>query len=216
MPILSCKLIFNKRYSCYVHGSSKSFANHSDGFSLVEVLVALVVITVASAGAIGAFNLIRQSIRGTEARSDQNRLIDENIAQITRISATFTSCITPTGANPVDPESHCTGTDVAFGNSYYYFPVISDRLDPSTWTNATNFRTACNAGTLRSNFIAALGGGSAVSLNASDGSPLVTRQPIVAVANSKHLVEITWTAPGDASRVFRKIRVAPIVSAWCP
>jgi hypothetical protein len=85
---------------------------------LVEVLVALVVLTVASAGSIAAFNATTQAIRATEARSDQNRLIDQNVAQITRISETFTSCVTPSGINPVNPEIHCTGTGVAFRNSF--------------------------------------------------------------------------------------------------
>lgn len=215
MSLLSHQIMLNRRLfflACW----GKNFKVKRDGFSLVEALVALVVLTVASAGSIVAFNITLQAIRGTEVRSDQNRLIDQNVAQITRISETFTSCETPTGTNPVNPESYCTGTDVAFRNSYYYFPEIPDPDDSDTWTNATSFRDACSDGSLRSNFITAISGGSAVNLNGSNGSALVTRQPVVAVANSNHLLEITWTAPSDSTRIFRQIRVAPVVSNWCP
>lgn len=216
MSLLSHQLMLNTRFSFLACWGKRNFKDQRDGFSLVEVLVALVVLTVASAGSIAAFNATTQAIRATEARSDQNRLIDQNVAQITRISETFTSCMTPSGINPVNPDIYCTGTGVAFRNSFYYFPEISNPADSATWTNATSFRSACDNGTLRSNFITALGGGSAVNLNGSNGSALVTRQPIVAVSNSNHLVQITWTVPGDSTRILRQIRVVPIVSTWCP
>lgn len=208
------------QFSRYLAASKFLAAGRSlrrqSGFSLVEVLVALVVITLASTGAIVAFNVTNQSVRGTEERSEQNRLIDADVARITRLSETFTSCVTPEGANPTNPASYCTGSDVAFGNSYYYFPVISDPNNSATWTAATDFRTACDDGTLRANFIAALGGGAAANINGVNGSALVTRQQIQAVSGSNHLVEITWTAPGNTTRILRRIRVAPTVSSWCP
>lgn len=210
---------WQQRRTSVVSGPIKIASNRRcTGFTLVEVLVSLVVLTVASAGAVVAFNVTTQAVRGTESRSEQNRLIDDDIARVNRISETFTSCVEPAGANPSDPATYCTGDEVSGDppNSFYYFPEISDPADPDTWTDATDFRSACSDGSLRASFIAALGGGAAANLNGADGSVLAVRQPVVGAANSSHLVVITWTDPGDSSRVLRRLLIAPIVSSWCP
>jgi prepilin-type N-terminal cleavage/methylation domain-containing protein len=187
------------------------------GFTLIEVIVAAVVMLVAMVGAISAFNLVTQSLRGTGLRADQSRRIDAQIAEISRLIEDYTACTTPAGAvppSPFDPATACLGdtSSIVKGNSFYYFP------DPSDASNVNAFFAACGSATASShitaNFIAAIDAivplpgvldqgvarDSAARVNSSDAS------------NS--LVRITWR--DSANRVIRQIQVVPLLSAWCP
>lgn len=186
------------------------------GFTLVELLVSAVVLVVAVTGSIVAFNLITQSVRGTGIRADQNRRVDRDIASISLISEEYTGCVTTTGTVPADPTTHCSGTNVEFGNSYYYFPEVTDPNDATTWVDAQAFSAACRstveANHITANFVAAVNG------LAQPGGD-VTRQNAVRVNPvdaSNHLIEITWVDPTRNNRVLRQIEVLPLVTAWCP
>lgn len=182
------------------------------GFSLVEVLVSAVVLLVAVAGSVVAFNVITQSVRSTGLQADQSRRIDAQIAEISRLSEVYTACGSPAGAvppNPVNPSTACTGStaDVQVGNSFYYFP------DPANPASVNAFFMACRSlaqGThITANFRLAIDG-----LPAPGGG--ITRQPSTRLSTSpsNHLVEVRWT---DAdNRILRAIQIAPIVSTWCP
>lgn len=186
-------------------------AEAEPGFTLIELLVSSLILAVAVFGSVASFNLITQSAQGTGIRLDQSRLIDADLATITYRSEKFTSCnpASPTGADPADPTSHCNGqNNVKFGNSYYYFPQVSDGDDPSTWTNAIAFDAACADGTIRSNFITALGGQIDLANN-------VRRLAPAAVNGTDHLVRITWVDPTRNNRELRSVELASVVSAWC-
>lgn len=183
------------------------------GFTLVEVLVSAVVIVVAASGAIVAFNLITQSVRGTGLRADQSRVVDAQVAEVSRLAEIYTSCGTPEGAvppAPVTPATACSGSvvNVALLNSFYYFP------DPANAANVADFYAACRAtdpgSHITANFIAAIDG-----LDQPGGG--VTRMPAErnpADVASNYLVQVEWVDP--ANRVLRRIQIVPLVSAWCP
>lgn len=194
-------------------GPSRLQINLRNGFTLVEVLVSVIVISIAAVGSIVAFNVTTQSVRGTGLRADQSRRIDAQIAEISRLSEVYTSCGTPAGAvppAPIIPVTACAGstTDVAVGNSFYYFP------DPASVADVNAFFTACRSaaeGThITANFRTAING-----LPQPGGG--VTRQAATRLNGadaSNHIVVVTWRDP--ANRDLRTIRVTPLVSAWCP
>jgi len=180
----------------------------SAGFSLVEVLVAAVIIGVSALAATTAFNVIVQSIGGTGITADQNRRIDAQIAAINELSEIYTACNTPSGEIPGNPQTVC-GIGITPRSSYYYFPDYQNTADVDAFFAAC--RSSQPGAHITNGFIEAIndlgtpGGG--VS------SPIAVRvQPNMA---SNHLIEITWSrSPGSGS--LRKIRLAPVVSAWCP
>lgn len=189
------------------------------GFTLPEVLVSALIIVIASVGAIAAFNVIIQSVQGTEIRADQSRRIDSDISEISRLAEIYTSCQLAAGAVPAgDPDAYCTdgGNPVDAGSSFYYFPEITDASDPTTWTDAEAFATACQSASagshITANFIAAING-----LAAPGGD--VVRQNAIRVDGTdptNHLVRIVWVDPTNANRVLRTIEVVPLVSTACP
>jgi prepilin-type N-terminal cleavage/methylation domain-containing protein len=171
------------------------------GFTLVEVLVSSVVITVAVAGSIAAVNLIVQSVRGTGNLAAQNRVIDRDISNIYGVSERFGACTNPQGNTAA-----CPAQDPL--NSSYYFPEDTANVDA--------FFTACNsanAGThITANFITAIG---AIDPGPDLGEG-VTRAVVERVDGAdpaNHLVRIEWRA---GNRELREIRLRPIVSSWCP
>lgn len=195
------------------------------GFTLLELLVSGLILAVAATGAIGAFNLISQSMQGTGIRSEQQRLIDSDIAKISYLAETFTSCEVPAGTNPSSPDVHCDTVedpDVEFNNSYYYFPYVADGEDRTTWTDANSFATACANGTLRTNFKAAL-----KTLFTSPNNPIpsgvdVARNWVgtgndpVDLEGSNYLVRISWVDPSLNNRELRSMVIGPVVASWCP
>jgi prepilin-type N-terminal cleavage/methylation domain-containing protein len=194
---------------------SRLCSDARNGFTLIETLVSLVVISIAAVGAIAAFNLITQSVGGTGLQADRSRRIDADIAAISRLSEFYTSCSTPAGAVPANissPDAACgagsAAAGVQIGNSFYYFP------DPTNTANVNAFFTACRSTTeashITANFRTAING-----LGQPGGG--VTRQAATRIAGgdpSNHIVQVEWRDPQN--RVLRSLRITPLVSAWCP
>ena len=189
------------------------------GFTLLEVIVSALIIVIASIGAIAALNVITQSVRGTEIQADQSRRIDSDIAEISRLAEIYTSCQVPAGAVPTgDPDAYCTdgGASVDASSSFYYFPEITDPSDPTTWTNADAFATACQATApgshITANFITAING-----LPATGGDVVRDNATRVDGTDStNHLVRVVWRDPTNGNRELRSIEFVPLVSSACP
>ncbi|MCP9926335.1 prepilin-type N-terminal cleavage/methylation domain-containing protein [Cyanobium sp. CH-040] len=185
------------------------------GFTLVEVLASAVILLVATVGAIVAFNLITQSVRGTGSRADQSRRIDEQIAEINRLSEIYTSCGTPEGAVPSNlPTLPCAGstTDVQVGNSFYYFP------DPANTSFVARFFSACRSsaesGHITAGFVSAIDGIPPGADTLDGGVSRRAAERVNPSDASNHLVEVIWE--DELERPLRTVRIAPIVSSWCP
>lgn len=188
---------------------------HQDGFTLIEVIVSSVVILIAMVGAIAAFNLVTQSVRGTGLRADQSRRIDAQVAEISRLSEIYTACLVPAGAvpaNPDDADAACgpgsAAAGVQTGNSFYYFP------DSANIANINAFFAACRSTTpgthITANFIDAIN-----ALPAPGGE--VNRQNAIRIEGAdanNHAVQVTWS--DQAGNELRTLRSSPLVSAWCP
>jgi prepilin-type N-terminal cleavage/methylation domain-containing protein len=194
--------------SFHYHFCRSRLVRPADGFSLVEVLVAAVIIGVSALAATTAFNVIVQSIGGTGLTADQNRRIDAQIAVINELSEIYTACKSPSGVIPENPQTECEGGIIP-RTSYYYFP------DYQNTANVDAFFTACRSsqpGThITNGFVEAIN--ALQSPGGGVSSPVAER--VQGNIASNHLIEITWSrAPGVGS--LRQIRLAPVVSAWCP
>lgn len=176
-------------------------AQSSLGFTLVEALVAMVVITVAVAGTAGLFNVAMDAIRRTGEKASQGSGIESDISRIGELSVLFNACTVPTGSFDNCP-------DQAVGNSFYYFP--------EDLANAGAFYAACNSLApethLTNAFIERLNN---KSLLPDPGSG-VTRLDAVRddVSDpSNHVVIVSWqTANLNPARV---LKITPVASSWC-
>ena len=170
----------------------------SSGISLVEVLVALVVLAVSVAGTSGMFSNAITSIFRTGDYASQASVIEADIARVQSIAVNYNACTVPSGS--ID---NCPGQ--ALGNSFYYFPGSSGDIPA--------FFAACNAPSpsdhITNNFIAA------VNALPQPGSS-VTRETVVRAAGTPandHAVVVRWsTSTLNNARV---LKVAPVVSSWC-
>ncbi|MCP9886735.1 prepilin-type N-terminal cleavage/methylation domain-containing protein [Cyanobium sp. ATX 6A2] len=185
------------------------------GFTLLEVIVSAVILVVATLGSITAFNLATRSIRGTGLFVEQNREIDRDISEISRLSEIYTACVPGSGSGsiPANPNTACTdtlsGLVVAPNSSFYYFP------DPANASDVAAFETSCGSSTPTSHIT--FGFRSAIDSLDQPGAG-ITRQNATRVDGSdagNHLVEILWVDSSDGDEL-RRMRLSPLVTAWCP
>lgn len=194
---------FDRRYGSR---SYRPLFSPHNAFTLPEVLVSSVILVVAIVGSIAASNLVIQSVRGTGVNANQNRRIDQDIAEISRLSEEYNACVDPLGSTNVN----CVGQDVQFGNSFYYFP------NPQVQADVAAFYDACNnpndASHITRRFILA------INALPNPNADNVQRQNAVRVNGAdpnNHLVQITWRDPAR-NRDLRTFQIRPLVSAWCP
>ena len=112
-------------------------SSEASGFSIVEGLVAAVIVVVALAGTLTGFNLTTSSIRRTSEVGGANLAVDNDISRIKNLSFLYTSCVVASGSVPADG-----ACDVAPGTANYYFP--------SAPANAQAFFDACRSDSARS------------------------------------------------------------------
>jgi type II secretory pathway pseudopilin PulG len=184
-----------------LHLNKNLMVLHSEasGFSLVEGLVAAVIVVVALAGTLTGFNLATSSIRRTSDVGGANSAVDNDISRIKNLSFLYTSCVVASGSVPA-----VGSCDVAPGTANYYFP--------SAPANAQAFFDACRSGSAGSHITAAFI--TAVNALPAPGSGVI-RQIAVrdnSSDSSNHLVNIGYTLPSGATRL---VKVSPVVSAWC-
>lgn len=180
----------------------------NEGFSLVEVLVASVIISVAAVGALAAFNLVTQSITGTGLRADQSRRIDAQIDQISEIAEIYTACNTPSGEIPANPQTIC-GVGIPPRSSFYYFPDYAVAANVDAFF--VSCRSAAAASHITNNFIVAIN--NLPSPGVSISEPVAAR--VAPTVPSNHLVQVSWVGdPGG--QLLRQMQIRPVVSSWCP
>jgi type II secretory pathway pseudopilin PulG len=172
------------------------------GFSIIEGLLAAVIVMIAIAGTSSAFNLLTSSVRRTDEVNSANLAADNDISKIQRLSTEYTSCVVPEGSIPA--ANACTNTSVNEAN--YYFPQSTDPLE------IQKFFTACQSSGsgshITSNFVSAINSLPAVGSG-------VARQSAVREDSSdpsNHIVVVNYILPLGGSRI---LKIAPVVSSWC-
>jgi prepilin-type N-terminal cleavage/methylation domain-containing protein len=177
----------------------RALAQRNSGFSLVELLVAAVVMAIASMGGTFLFNQATRQARAISQTLEQQFAISNELAVIRdhndRYSCATIPCSVQTGGNPP--------------NQNQYVPANPD--DPA---HTPTFRQLCAVG-LAENLISHINStpkltGSEITRRAStdlssSGSPSSTPP-------QRYLVR--WS--GTDGRVLRQVQLIPTVAAWCP
>lgn len=178
------------------------------GFSLVEALVAMVVLAVALAGSTVALRGITNLLGRSGQLSATNLAIDNDISEIKRLASLYSACLVSTGSIPSGASAGCNRS-LAPNQAAYFFPV-----DPGVnEANITAFFAACNSTNASSHitqgFITAIGQLPPVGAGVSRSS--VARE---APSDPKNHNVIVRYAAADGS-IQRVIKVVPVLSGWC-
>jgi prepilin-type N-terminal cleavage/methylation domain-containing protein len=178
------------------------------GFSLVEALMAMVVLAVALAGSSVALRGITSLLGRSGQLNASSLAIDNDISEIKRLASLYTACVVPTGSLPTGASAGC-GQGLTPNQAAYFFPV-----DPGVnEANITAFFAACNSTSASSHitqgFITAIGQLPPVGAGVSRTS--VARE---AASDPKNHNVIVRYAAADGS-IQRVIKVVPVLSAWC-
>jgi len=167
--------------------------NKARGFTLVELLVSTVVISIILGGLLAFPQIIGRGSQQTQRQNDGQSAIDTDLANM-RALANNLSCCSGSCTTSLSP-ANCDG--VGPGNQAFYVPASNS---PASST----FRTACTSGTLAAS----------LKSNLDAQSPLagITSRTVVIDSDSAHRVRVTYTAPGNVGRV---AILVPTAAAFC-
>ncbi|MCT0212079.1 MULTISPECIES: hypothetical protein [Synechococcales] len=161
------------------------------GFAILEILIATVLLTATFSMAAMLSMVSSRSMISSEGRSNQQSLIDSDLAAIQNLAETFTWC---SGAGGF---TTCT-IGVAARSENYYFPT--------TTAGITAFETACNntaSDTLNTALVTAI--------NARPALAGITRT-LATDDIATNRLRINY-AGANANRL---VVFTPTVAAWCP
>lgn len=170
--------------------------SRSSGFTLVELLVAAVVMMLASIGGSALFNAATRQVNTIHQALTQQFSISNDLATVLELNDRY-SCASGTCSADLsgDPPNQ---------NNY----VPDDPDDPA---HTPTFRQLCAAG---------LANGLVTQVNATavEAGPNVTRMASLQPAGSTssatpHRYQVRWSSNG---RTLRQVELIPTVAAWCP
>jgi prepilin-type N-terminal cleavage/methylation domain-containing protein len=179
------------------------FRFHQAGFTLVEILVAAILIALASTGVLVVLNSGNSAFRSTRDSSLLEEAIDKDLATIKDVAFRMTCC---TGTCTID-ESAISGSstcsNVAAGNENYYFPIPSGSSTDTA--EITAFKAACNSNGLINSLESAI-------ISASDPLPSGITRTFNKTEAIRHRLTLVYTNDTQS----RSYTVSPTVAAWCP
>ena len=175
-------------------------AHQSNGFSLVELLLAVTIFATAVAVTATTFGGTATMIRNSKEKNELGGLIDNDLAYIMqsneRLTCKANTCVLSTSDTTRDS----------------YFPDVSSSsaMSSTERTNITFFENLCKATDTASGFVARL-----KTLVSDPSDTRITRTITAAPGNSPgHLYTVTYsTASGQ---FLRQIHLNPTTVAWCP
>jgi prepilin-type N-terminal cleavage/methylation domain-containing protein len=200
-PLAASRLIFFVQ-PCF---GARRISDLDHGFSLVEVLIAVVICLVAVMGTAAGFNLITQSIKKSSGFNEVQIAIDNDISRIRQISRTYTPCSDARGGVP-ESFPACGAASLADITSEYYFPVGSDGA-------IADFFDACGPADTGAHFTVAFQG----LIDSTDGLPDDVSKSVEredSADDNNHNFKITYSSPRIAHP--REVVIAPVASSWCP
>ena len=177
------------------------FAGASSGFTLVEVLVGGVVLSLAVIGAVGAFNITINQTQNARARNERQATVDQDLADVLQLNDRYSCANLPlTGAASTD----CAVATADPGESGYTpGPVPTASYAGSGYQR---FQNLCSNNTLTAVLIA--------NINAATDPAGINRNAEADVA-IPHLYWVTWTDTATNLQL-RRVSLTPTVARWCP
>lgn len=197
------------------HRSMRSYGRHdhrscllvatspSNGFTIVELLIAIVIVVIAILGSAVAFNF---AIKSTSQSADKviiDSLIESDLAKLNAASANYTYC---TGQYTWDGRLCGSASP---GQQNYYFPPVSATISDVA---AEAFRTDCDTGGMVADLITAINSGDA-SLGFSVAAGGLGLSRVAQAEGSAHRIKVSYSLN---STVYRELALIPLAAGWCP
>jgi type II secretory pathway pseudopilin PulG len=195
-------------------------ARGSEGFSLVEMVLAGSLMAVVIGGTATALLVANNSSSSQGSLSRLDSLIDQDLAAIQALDRQFTCCTgSPCTANAttIAASTSCRNADgnaVSPGNENYYSPRQQNTTgrDPADTADMDSFRKACGNGNIASTFQSML-----PTLPTAEAPAGLSRSVTSPNPNPTNLLKITYIGTLSGSRVItRMINVIPTAANWCP
>jgi prepilin-type N-terminal cleavage/methylation domain-containing protein len=179
-------------------------ADPKTGFTLLEVLVAVLILSIVTIGTVGVITSSSRQVNRSGQINELNALIEADLAAV-RTANDRLVCINGSCA--------ISGTDPSRTG---YFPAVASPSAPTTaeYDNIRFFKRRCGYratdGTFNVNegFAAALAG----LLPAADARLQRTIVPEVA----GHRYRVRYTRTGGDATILRQVVLVPATVAWCP
>jgi prepilin-type N-terminal cleavage/methylation domain-containing protein len=165
------------------------------GFSLVEVMVASVIMVLATTVAVSLFNYTSLNARRTEAKQDEQSAISEDIAAVIRLNEQY----------------RCTGPATCGSMNDY------PNEDEYITANAADIQGICDGAGNGSGFGSLLAAEvNALALPAQATNLNITRTAAEASEQRapEHLYTVTWQN-SDGNQI-RQLTLLPTIASWCP
>jgi prepilin-type N-terminal cleavage/methylation domain-containing protein len=184
------------------------------GFSLVELLVASVIMTIAVVGSVTLTQRSGATSSAASARYQQQSLVDADVARIRRLNDRFT-CFsgTCTSAGTTDP-----------GKNDYFPTPVGAAPNIINSTAGDNFEALCRSTVLITQLVADIGttppsaltsAGVTYTIDTSNQGeqPLGSSPPNLQSNLHRYTVTYTSAASGE---VLRRVTFVPTTVSWCP
>jgi len=177
------------------------------GASLIELVIASVVLLLVAAGVVPLYSRATQDYRTSRASLDQQNSLDADFAEIRRLGERFSWC---SGSGSVTVSVGGTCTDATVGSSAYYVPSRSNPTTRIKTSQFASFETACSAATATADPLTA---DLVTAINAVAAPPGLVRT-VSLDDGPAHRLRIDYES-GDNSLVSTLIYTPP-VATWCP
>ncbi len=213
--ILHHKLPYPQR----IQGMGRPSQSNCDGFTMVEALVASVLISIVLLGTSLTLSVSNRANRAARMEQEMQRMIDEDIAAINDLNERYTCCPnTCTVDAAVIDAAKLTGVcapTAVVGGQNYYTPVQNVIPNNGTYdTPMQGFRDACANGTLTNNLIAEF---PPVPTMPVGGNLIRSNLAAALVDTDSHRLQWTYTGSINGQVVLRRVvNMIPIVASWCP
>jgi prepilin-type N-terminal cleavage/methylation domain-containing protein len=187
-----------------------------NGFTIVELLVGLLLISIAFTGSAMVLMSGNRSLQTARMDDRSEALIDDDVARMNELSTRLTccdgTCTTSPSANIPPPTDGCLPANP--GDQEYYYPVIKPSVvglipfleDPATGQ--------CNNGGIGDAMISEMNSdGNAPDADFTATGLSRTAERVDSSDDKNHLVRLTYSLDSESRRV---VYVLPPAAAWCP
>jgi len=164
------------------------------GFSLVEMMIAAVLMVIATIGTVSLFNYGISQNSSSRGKQEEQSAISEDVADIQRINDRYTC----------SNEQACAVSSSDPGENSYY---------PTGPNPSSPFNAACLDGTLLNNLISTITTTATPSAFTRLG---ITRSVSTSASSDGRYNRYTVTWRNRAGTRLRQITLVPTVAGWCP
>lgn len=172
-------------------------AQQSRGFTIVETLVATVLIAIVTSMAAAVMSISNRSTVKSTTLSGAMAAIDNDISLVKTLAERYTCCSGTCTTDATVIDAATTKCEGSVGDSTYYFPKAGNT------TEITNFQNACTSG-LTTNLVSAI--------NALSQPSGVTRTAVDDDDATARRVMLTYSG----TNINRVVKIVPTVANWCP